>query len=67
MVGLGGEPKWARDGRCRWKAGRLGAGELGLKRSYVTVPLRKGEGPVVVLVRSVGGGAKKLGRVVCFA
>ena len=31
IVGRGGEPKWARDGRCRRKAGRLGTGELGLK------------------------------------
>ena len=41
-------PKWARDGRCRRKAGRLGAGELGLERSSVAVPSRKAEEPVVV-------------------
>ena len=64
MVGRGGEPKWARDGWCRRKAGRLGAGELGMKRSSVAVPSRKAEGPLVVWVRSVGGEAEKLGRVV---
>ena len=36
MVGRGGEPRWARERRCRRKAGRLGAGELGLERSSVT-------------------------------
>ena len=64
MVGRGGETKWARDGRCRMKAGRLGNGELGLERSSVAVPSRKAERPVVVWVRSEGVGAKKLGRVV---
>ena len=64
MVGRSGEPKWARDGRCRRRAGRMGAGELGLERSSVAVPSRKAEKPVVVWVRSVGGGAKKLARVV---
>ena len=48
MVGRGDQPKWARDGRCRRKAGRLGAGELGLERSSVTVPSKKAEGPLVV-------------------
>jgi len=55
MVGRGGEPKWARERRCRRKAGRLGAGELGLERSSVTVRSKKAEGPPVVWVRSVGG------------
>ena len=48
------EPKWANDGWCRRKAGRLGAVELGLERSSAVVPSRKAEGPVVVWVRSVG-------------
>ena len=55
MVGRGGEPRWARERRCRRKAGRLGAGELGLERSSVTVRSKKAEGPPVVWVRSVGG------------
>ena len=58
MVGRGVEPKWARDGQCRRKVGRLGAGELGLESSSVAVPSRKAEGPVVVSVRSVGGEIK---------
>ena len=42
----------------------MGAGELGLERSSVAVPSRKAEKPVVVWVRSLGGAAKKLARVV---
>ena len=57
MVGLGGEPRWARERRCRRKAGRLGAAELGLERSSVTVPSKEAEGPPVVWVRSVGEGS----------
>ena len=64
MVGRGGKPKWASDGRCRRKAGRLGAGGLGLEWSSVAVPSRKAEGPMVVWVWSVGGELKTLGRVV---
>ena len=41
-----------------------GVGGLGLERSSVAVPSRKAEGTVVVWVRSVGGGTKKLGWVV---
>ena len=55
MVGRGAEPRWARESQCRRKAGRLGAGELGLERSSVTVRSKKAEGPPVVWVRSVGG------------
>ena len=62
IVGRSGEPKWARERCCRREPGRLGAGELGLQRSSVAVTSRKAEGPLVVWVRSVGGGAKKLGQ-----
>ena len=58
MVGHGDQPKWGRDGRCRRKAGRLGAGELGLGRSSLAVPSKKAEGPLVVWAISVGGGLK---------
>ena len=53
-----GRTKGEKKRRCRRKAGRLGAGELGLERSSVTVPSKKAEGPLVVWVRSVRVGAR---------